>query len=56
MKLLALYLREFNRDYLSIPADRWEFLANLVNFMAILAAIVLAGVFMRVAMLFWGLG
>lgn len=48
MKLLALYLREFNQDYLSIPADRREFWVNLVNFMATAALFVVAAVIMWV--------
>ncbi|MHB9074636.1 MAG: hypothetical protein ACYC6G_14055 [Desulfobaccales bacterium] len=55
MKLLALYLKEFNRDYLSSPADRLRTWGIFAEFWTIVAAIVLVAVFMRVAMLFYGL-
>jgi hypothetical protein len=48
MKLLELYLKEFNQDYLSNPGDRREFWVNLANFMATAALFVVAALIMWV--------
>jgi hypothetical protein len=41
MKLLALYLKEFNREYLNTRADRRRTRQTITNFLATLAAILL---------------
>ena len=38
--LLGLYLKEFNREYLSTPADRRRLREDLVGFAATLALII----------------
>ena len=41
MNLIALYLRDFNREYLSTPADRRHTWRTVKDFLATLAAILL---------------
>jgi hypothetical protein len=43
MNLLALYLQEFNREYLSTRADRQRTRQTITNFLATLAAIIILG-------------
>ena len=38
--LLGLYLEEFNREYLSTPADRRQFREELASFAATVALII----------------
>ncbi|MFA6721029.1 MAG: hypothetical protein WCR92_06390 [Candidatus Cloacimonadaceae bacterium] len=47
-KLLALYLKEFNRDYLSTREDRRRVLAELVKFMGFLAMWAVTVIILRV--------
>jgi hypothetical protein len=41
MNLIALYFRDFNREYLNTPADRRLTRRTVVEFLATLAAILL---------------
>ena len=43
MNLIALYLRDFNREYLSTPADRRLTRRTVADFLATLAIILLLG-------------
>jgi len=40
--ILALYLRDFNREYLSTPADRRRTRQTILDYLAALACILLA--------------
>ena len=42
MNLIALYLAEFNRGYLSTPADRRRTRRTVLGFLVILAVIILS--------------
>jgi hypothetical protein len=47
MNLLGLYLREFNREYLSTPADRRQVWENVLNFLLTVTLIV------NIAVILW---